>query len=103
MNSSNSPVTTHDANHQAFDVFLCHNHEDKKIVKDIAFKLKDKGIKPWLDVWELPPGQPWQEILEQQIEKIHSVAIFIGKKGLVPGRTANFMPLSNNLSNVAAR
>lgn len=84
MNSSNISMTTNDTNHQDFDVFLCHNHEDKKIVREIAFKLKDKGINPWLDVWELPPGQPWQEILEQQIEKIHSVAVFIGKKGIGP-------------------
>ena len=67
-----------------FDVFLCHNSNDKPLVKDIGNKLKEKGISPWLDEWELRPGLPWQRILEEQIEKIRSVAIFVGKNNIGP-------------------
>ena len=52
-----------------FDVFLCHNVVDKPAVKRIAQRLKEAGILPWLDVWELPPGVPWQPLLEKQIDK----------------------------------
>jgi len=41
-----------------FDVFLCHNWADKPAVRQIANALKVHGILPWLDEWELPPGQP---------------------------------------------
>jgi len=61
----------------AFDVFLCHNGEDKASVKKIAEELKERGILPWLDEWELPPGRPWQPLLEKQIEKIKSAAVFV--------------------------
>jgi tetratricopeptide (TPR) repeat protein len=40
----------------SFDVFLCHNSQDKPKVKEIAEKLKQQGLTPWLDVWELRPG-----------------------------------------------
>ncbi|GIK62510.1 MAG: hypothetical protein BroJett018_03040 [Chloroflexota bacterium] len=67
-----------------FDVFMCHNNQNKAEVIRIATKLKEKGIRPWLDEWELRPGLPWQRLLEQQIENIKSVAIFVGKNGIGP-------------------
>ena len=67
-----------------FDVFLCHNSGDKPAVKRIAQRLKEAGLLPWLDVWELPPGQPWQWLLEQQIGSIRAAAVFVGSGGLGP-------------------
>lgn len=67
-----------------FDVFLCHNSEDKPAIKQIANQLKELGIRPWLDEWELRPGQSWQWVLEQQIEQIASAAVFVGSAGLGP-------------------
>lgn len=69
---------------KGFDVFLCHNSQDKPEVIEIANRLKEKGIKPWLDRWELRPGLSWQKLLEEQIEQIHSVAVFVGKNGIGP-------------------
>jgi hypothetical protein len=67
-----------------FDVFLCYNREDKPIVKQIGEQLKDQGILPWLDEWELRPGLPWQQLLEEQIKQIKSTAVFVGKNGIGP-------------------
>jgi len=64
-----------------FDVFLCHNAADKPAVRALARQLLDRGILPWLDEWELPPGQPWQRLLEQQIGRIGSAAVCIGPAG----------------------
>lgn len=62
-----------------FDVFLCYNNQDREAVKAIGSQLKAHGIKPWLDVWEMRPGLPWQRALEEQIENINSAAVFVGK------------------------
>lgn len=67
-----------------FDVFLCHHSVDKPAVKKIGEQLKAQGILPWLDQWELQPGLPWQRLLEKQIAKIKSAAVFIGKDGIGP-------------------
>jgi len=67
-----------------YDVFLCHNSEDKKLIKEIGLQLKDQDILPWLDEWELQPGLPWQNLLEQQISRIKSAAVFVGKQGIGP-------------------
>ncbi len=68
----------------SFDVFLCHNSEDKPQVKKIGNLLKERNLRPWLDEWELRPGLPWQRLLEEQIEKIKAAAVFVGPSGIGP-------------------
>jgi TIR domain/CHAT domain len=68
----------------AFDVFLCHNTDDKPAVKRIGEQLKRQGLLPWLDEWELPPGVPWQQQLEVQIVAIRAAAVFVGRAGIGP-------------------
>jgi formylglycine-generating enzyme required for sulfatase activity len=69
---------------EQFDVFLCHNSVDKPQVKKIAEQLQQYDLKPWLDIWELPPGRSWQRLLEKQIEQISSAAVFVGEDGFGP-------------------
>lgn len=71
-----------------FDVFLCHSSEDKPVVKKVGEQLKEFGILPWLDEWELRPGLPWQRTLEKQIKNIKAVAVFVGENGLGPWQDA---------------
>lgn len=68
----------------AFDVFLCYHNIDNAFVKHIGEQLKARGLLPWLDEWELRPGLSWQRLLEDQIEHIKSVAVFVGANGIGP-------------------
>ena len=36
-----------------YNVFLCHHGIDKSDVKKVGEQLKEQGILPWLDEWEL--------------------------------------------------
>jgi hypothetical protein len=67
-----------------FDVFLCYHSADGSAVKSIAERLRKAGVLPWLDVWELPPGRDWQALVEEQISKVQSAAIFFGASGRGP-------------------
>jgi len=67
-----------------FDVFLSYNTKDRVQVVEIAERLKERGILPWLDVWELRPGTRWQQELERNIESIKSAAVFVGPSGPGP-------------------
>ena len=61
-------------------VFLSHNSGDKPAVEALALRLrKERDIEPWLDKWNLIPGQPWQEELEVAIRACDCCAIFIGR------------------------
>ena len=78
------PSVTQDSENKAFDVFLSYNNKDRAEVKEIARQLKERGMKPWLDEWEIRPGLSWQDALEKQIDQIHAAAVFVGKEGIGP-------------------
>jgi TIR domain len=63
-----------------FDVFLCHNWEDKPAVRRLAQQLRDRGLRPWLDERELRPGLPWQPALEDVIAGIPAAAVIVGSR-----------------------
>jgi WD40 repeat protein len=67
-----------------YDVFLSHSSADKPAVEEIAHKLREKGVEPFLDKWHLVPGKVWQEELESALEDSGACAIFIGSEGLGP-------------------
>jgi hypothetical protein len=69
---------------QDFDVFLCHNGQDKPSVRKLSKQLKEHGLLPWLDEEQLQPGLPWQRLLEGQITQIKAAAVFVGKDGIGP-------------------
>jgi hypothetical protein len=64
------------------DVFMSYNHVDLNVVRKLGNMLKDRGLRVWLDEWELVPGRPWQETLEDAIEGSKTVAVLIGEMGL---------------------
>lgn len=67
-----------------YDVFLCHNSKDKHQVKAIGEQIKNRGLLPWLDIWEIRPGTCWQRELQKRIKTVKSAAVFIGSKGPGP-------------------
>jgi hypothetical protein len=72
---------------QPFDVFLSHNSKDKPAVRHLAEELKARGLRVWLDEWELVPGRPWQEALEKIIQTTRSAAVLVGADGFGPWET----------------
>ena len=69
-----------------YDVFLCYNSKDQRQVIAIAERLKERGILPWFDIWEVRPGIRWQKELQRKARSIKSAAVFIGPKGAGPWR-----------------
>jgi hypothetical protein len=74
-----------------FDVFLCHNVADKPAVRDLSRRLRERGILPWLDEEQLPPGRPWQQELDQRIDDIGAAAVIIGPSGVGPWQNHELM------------
>jgi hypothetical protein len=65
-----------------FDVFLAHNHNDKKEVKEINQHLKRRGLKTWLDEEQIPGGASFIEAINQAIPRVKSAVIFFSSRGL---------------------
>ena len=54
------------------------------MVRAIGEALKARNISVWLDEWQLVPGQPWQQALENIIETAKAAAVLVGNDGLGP-------------------
>jgi hypothetical protein len=67
-----------------YDVFLCYNSRDRDSVEGTGERLKELGILPWLDIWEIRPGTRWQQDLQERLKSIRSAAVFIGPEGPGP-------------------
>lgn len=67
-----------------FDVFLSHNSKDKPAVRQLAQALQQRGLKVWLDEWELTPGRPWMPMLEEILRDTRTAAVLFGPAGLGP-------------------
>ena len=62
----------------SYDVFLSYNSADHGVVEDVARKLRDEGLEPFLDRWYLAPGARWRSKLEDTLSLCKAVAIFVG-------------------------
>ena len=62
-----------------YDLFLSYNSADHGVVEDVARKLRDEGLEPFLDRWALAPGICWRSKLEETLRMCRSVAIFVGQ------------------------
>ncbi len=67
-----------------FDVFLAYSSQDVSLLREIALTLKQRGLNPWFDEWNVPPGSSFQDKIEEALGGVKSVAIFVGPSGLGP-------------------
>jgi flagellin-specific chaperone FliS len=50
-------------------VFLCYAREDVKKVEDLYQELARAGIKPWMDIYDILPGEKWENRIQQAIRE----------------------------------
>ena len=50
------------------DVFLSHSAADKAVVRPLAERLRQDGLKVWFDEWVLKPGDSIPAKIEEGLE-----------------------------------
>ena len=63
-------------------VFLSHSHADKKLVRNLASKLKENKIKVWLDEAELKFGDSLIQRLRKAIDSVDLLLVVISKSSV---------------------
>ena len=62
------------------DVFLSYHWPDKETVRSLARRLRNRGLRPWMDERQLRPGRPWGPELEEIIARVPAAAVVIGSE-----------------------
>ena len=65
-------------------IFLSYSRADQPAVEIIAERLRREGLNPWLDIWNLIPGQPWQPDIENTLAQSYACVVFLGPGGIGP-------------------
>jgi tetratricopeptide (TPR) repeat protein len=61
--------------HTIYDIFLSYSHKDKKRVTDLARRLKQAGLRVWLDEWAIRPGDDIYLKVERGLEDSRILAL----------------------------
>ena len=59
--------------------FLCHASGDLSQVQELYLYLRRRGIKPWLDVKDLLPGQDWKVEIPKAITSSDAIIVCLSK------------------------
>ena len=67
-----------------YHAFLSFNSQDRPAVRVLAERLKGEGLVPYLEEWELAPGQEVQPALADGLRDSQTCVVFLGPNGLGP-------------------
>lgn len=62
-------------------IFLSHNTRDKPLVEEFARALRQLGLSPWLDKWNIHSGLRFQPLLHEAIGASCAMLVFVGRYG----------------------
>jgi len=57
------------ANGFTYDVFLSHSSKDKPVVRRLAKRLRQDGLKVWFDEWEIRPSDSIPRKIDEGLER----------------------------------
>lgn len=63
-------------------VFISYASEDKEKAVKICEALKNDGFSPWLDIYELLPGQRWEDEISKAIENSDMILICLSRNAM---------------------
>ena len=67
-----------------FDIFLFHSRGDEQAVRELARRLRERGLRTWPDHHGQRPAMPWQRIPEWQYRNIPVAAVIVGPQARAP-------------------
>ncbi|HEY3295683.1 MAG TPA: TIR domain-containing protein [bacterium] len=66
----------------AYDVFISYSHLDKDIVHPLVFRLKQDGVRVWMDDLEIQPGDSIPSRVQEGIQTSRVLLLFMSRNAL---------------------
>jgi tetratricopeptide (TPR) repeat protein len=64
------------------DIFVSHSSCDKPVVRKIAERLRENGLRVWFDEWSIPIGADISAAVEDGLQQSRTLLLCISKKSL---------------------
>jgi hypothetical protein len=62
-----------------YDVFISHSAQDKPVVRELAERLRQDGLRVWLDEWEIKPGDAIRRKIEEGLEQARTLVLVMSQ------------------------
>ena len=76
--ATSAPVFDPTRRFAGYDAFLSYSRSDEESALRIARHLADRGLKIWLDLWELKGGEPLMAAIERALDQSRAFVVLIG-------------------------
>lgn len=63
-------------------VFISHKSKDAQWARRLAFDLRNRGIDTWLDIWDMPPGEPLTDAMERGIRESDVMLLLLSRSSV---------------------
>jgi hypothetical protein len=60
-------------------IFLSYSRNDQDVVKAAYKELRKKGYSPWMDQFDIVPGEKWERAIQRTIEKADFFLVFLSE------------------------
>ncbi len=85
-------------------IFLSYAKEDRAHVEKLYHRLKREGYKPWLDLFDLLPGQHWEQEIPNALRASDFIILFfsstsVSKQGYVQKEFKLALEILDNIPN----
>src|SRR5687767_923424 len=67
-----------------YDVFLSHSAKDKAVVRPLAERLREDGLRVWFDEWEIRPGDSIPAKIEEGLEHSRTLVLCMSAHAFGP-------------------
>jgi TIR domain len=64
-----------------FDAFVSYSRIDQEVVLRVADALRARGLRLWIDIFEIAPGMVWTHEIVRAMEHCNAVLIMLGASG----------------------
>ncbi|MFZ5894387.1 MAG: TIR domain-containing protein [Myxococcota bacterium] len=71
-----------DVSGQAQLLFVSHSSADTTEARELAHRLRQRGVNVWIDVDDLRLGEPWQTQIEDALTRSSALLVYVGSSGI---------------------
>ena len=80
-----------------YDVFISHSSKDKELAKEIYDYLKSNGIRPWIDLYDIPSGTKYARAIIDGIKNSRVILIVLSENANNSENIINEVDNAHNL------
>lgn len=63
-------------------IFLIYSKVDQEKVKRVYERLSDEGLRPWMDIYDLRPGEEWKVVIRKEIREARFILAFCSRESV---------------------